>query len=179
MKLTHNLYFAGASLAVASAALAATPASAFTVTDSSTGQQYNIGTTTESFLNQSLLLASQPWWGNSALASDFAQQLGTALGTPNAPSTGASGEGPYFAFGLNLFTTPASVEVANWDMNIGTTEIDSKNNPLDDRALVYAYVAPATAAAAAAVPTPALLPAMLGMGASIIRKRKKQAEASG
>lgn len=177
MKFTQNLVMAGAGLAMFSTALTAAPATAANVTAPG-GMQYTITTVTDSYNDISALLQSQPWWtnnsSNSVLAEDFAGQVAAALGTNNSPSNPFD-EGPYFAFALNNF----SVDVANWDLTPGIVETDDDSNAFDEDfiwAVTEASVAPAPAAAA--VPTPALLPAMLGMGASIIRKRKKQAEAA-
>lgn len=174
------------------------PAQAFTVTHS--GVDYDITTRTGTFDSLKSLLIQQPWWASTpaeetsakALAEILAGLLETNLGLPNVPIQGPSNtlpigtfeEGPYFAF----FQTGNEISEINWDNDGGVEEdtidldnsismlFDEVNNPITtparDVAFSFAIVEPTQS-----VPTPALLPAMLGMGASIIRRRKKQASA--
>jgi hypothetical protein len=49
---------------------------------------YDVSTTTTSFNASSSLLTSQAWWGNEALAIEFAGLVGTSLGLPIADLIG-------------------------------------------------------------------------------------------
>lgn len=153
----------GVGMAVAASVVIAPSAEAaiFTVG----GQQYDVTTIEGTYNDNAALLNSQVWWGDSALALQFAEAVEDALGTTNPPGSG-TGEGPYFAF---LAQAPF-VAVANWDLTPPPpgSEFDL-DSPLVDETAVFGV--------AQAVPTPALLPAILGMGAGIVRKRKKQAVA--
>jgi len=86
-----------AAAAATASMVAAAPAEAarFTVG----GQQYDITTEFGTFSSLQTTLESQVWWGNQALAIEFADVVNTGLGLPNA--TGASGGndlGPIFAY---------------------------------------------------------------------------------
>lgn len=136
-----------------------------------------------------------------SLAESLAGQVGNSFGLPNVPVTdlssfqpsgpfpdGAFNEGAYWA----IYQDGDTVFEINFDGDNNSVEEDeielestiaylknadgSPNQELaQDIEFVFAVVEPT---ASTSVPTPALLPAMLGMGASIIRKRKKQEEAS-
>lgn len=157
-------------MAVAAAVVMA-PSSAQAITlTADDSSQYEVNTAQGTF-NSSLItqLINNPWWGSSTLSEDLADNLGTQLGLPNIPNANpANNEGPYFAFNLS---DAGIISAWNWDGDLNMVELDTTNNTLGTE---YVWAV----GEAAAIPTPALLPAMLGMGASIVRKRKKQSDAA-
>ena len=159
-----TLPLAGAAVA---AAVVMAPGSAQAALFTVDGQQYDVTTITGTYNDNTALLESQVWWGDSALARAFAEVVQDALGTPNPLDGSGDGEAPYFAF---LSDAPF-VAVANWDTTPAPAGFEfDLDRPTVTETAVFAV--------AQAVPTPALLPAVLGMGAGIVRKRKKQSEAS-
>ena len=82
---------------VASIAFTANAFAAPTVTVSVGGQSYNITYTdpSTSYNASKALIQSQPWWGSTSSATEFASAVGGSLGYP------AFGTGPYFAIRNN------------------------------------------------------------------------------
>jgi hypothetical protein len=78
------------------------PAAAVEVTVENT--QYNVTEESSDFNDSTNSLEEQPWWGHSALAAEFAENLGTQLGEP------------YFAF------DESGGSVATYVENSGGTE---------------------------------------------------------
>ena len=66
-------------------------ANATLIVDSSVGK-YEVSTITGTFADNSALLMSQVWWGNEALAAEFAGLVADAFGFPNAVLGGSIGE---------------------------------------------------------------------------------------
>ena len=86
---------ATASTIVVGSALIAPSAEAVTITLNVNGidTDYDVSTLTGTFVDNRLLLESQPWFGSQTLAEEAANQTGTSLGTQNRTE-----EGPYFVF---------------------------------------------------------------------------------
>jgi hypothetical protein len=106
----HGLCF-GAAASLAAIAFSPAQANAYVVTVG--GVQYNVTTFTGSYnANASNfdLPANggvMPWWGNTALASDFATQVSSFFGYPNGPGIGcATSCGPFFGYAANLGSFP-------------------------------------------------------------------------
>ena len=130
-----------------SAAAPAAKAAIFTVGN----QKYDISTVTGSY-NDNADLQSQVWWNNAALATTFAQTVQSSLGL------GANRLGPLFAV---KFEDDFGVLSKVWSGDKGT--VVSSLIDADD-SVTYAI--------ATAVPTPALLPGLIGIGIAAVRKRK-------
>ncbi len=175
----------GAGMAVA-AAVVMSPVSAqaitLTLTDDALNTYQVSDTTPGSFADLLSQLGATSWWGNSTLAEDLADNANIGFGLPNIPSnlsTAPNNEGAYFAYAITPTGPNGAPRIAawNWDGDANRVEVDVLSNEFFTP---YVWAVEETAVVttpAAAVPTPALLPAMLGMGASIVRKRKKQAAA--
>lgn len=166
----------GAGMVVAaSIALAPSSAQAITLTDNAGGTgDYEVTTIDSAFFLAVQQLANTPWWTDgapSALAQSLAGELNTQL-----PSSNPFNEGPYFAFGINDNNNDGIFTVSAWNWDIDNAVGQEVELDVDSNVLGTSFTW--AVGEAAAVPTPALLPAMLGMGASIVRKRKKQSEAS-
>lgn len=186
--------------AIATTSLLWTGLSAQALTLTHNSVDYNITTRTGTFDNLQPLLSQQPWWvsqpaeeaGARALAEDLAGLLKDSLGLPNVPiqgpkntlPTGTFAEGPYFALLQNgnevteVNFDNGKVEEDIIDLSKAVEQLFDQSGvpittPARDIAFTFAVVEPTQS-----VPTPALLPAMLGMGAGVLRRRKKQASAS-
>ncbi len=132
-------------------------AQAATVNRTVNGVNYDITTVTGTFNSLQATLQSQPWWGSSTSASQFATVVGNSLGLPNFFGI----NGPLFSFnsgrvfGVGINTSQSFV--------LGSVVPSARLNSVS---LAYAT------ARATPVPTPALLPGLLGLGAVAWRKRK-------
>ena len=85
-----------AGLAFAVASVAGAQASTVDVTVGT--DVFTIGTITGSYNDNTSLLQSQPWWGNSFTAASFSAAVADSLGLPNV--LGGESRGPLFAYGL-------------------------------------------------------------------------------
>jgi hypothetical protein len=125
------------------------------------GADYDVSKLTGTFNSLQSTLTQQPWWNSSSAASAFAGLVGGDLGFPN--TGGNYSLGPFFAF-------------ANPD-NGGLFAYGTVDNsppqvfgPFGSPAsLPYTY---AVATPSVPVPTPALLPGLVGMGVAALRKHK-------
>lgn len=63
------------------------------------GVEYDITTVTTTWLASRSHLATQPWWGSSQAAIDFATAVGTSLGGQLPGSFVNPNDGPFFAYG--------------------------------------------------------------------------------
>lgn len=132
------------------------------------GFNYDVGKVTGQFSALQSVLTQQPWWDSDDDAAAIASLVADQLDSPNVGSNFAFG--PFFAF--------ASPEIPNSLYAFGSVN----NNPPElvgrffspgDRTQTYAIVTDSVP-----IPTPALLPGLLGMGIAVWRKRKGE-EASG
>ncbi|HZG40517.1 MAG TPA: PTPA-CTERM sorting domain-containing protein [Nodosilinea sp.] len=173
----RNILFQAASVA-ATVAVATTvsavmspEAQALTITRTVGGVSYDITTISgSSFGVIESSLRSQEWWGNPDLAEEFAQVVGNDL------------ERPFFARSITVlaqFDTPFTTVTlrgllsSRWDGmgNVDTVTMgaDSWLEPWDDSRLFA--TATRTPIPSTPIPTPALLPGLLGLGVSAWRKR--------
>ena len=90
-----------------------THAAPITVYIASLDQNYEVSTFDASYLQQPALIESQVWWGDEALAHEFAAAVGDHFGFPNP---GDSSWGPLFGHTYVAGTpvTAGSVEVKAW-----------------------------------------------------------------
>lgn len=135
----------------------------YAVTVDVVGDTYDVTTITGSFLDNQTLLEDQVWWGDSALALDFAGAVGSLLGFPNLDI------GPFFAFGENLVTTNVLAALCE---DTGTCGIFGDINA------EYSGYTYAIASLVPAIPLPAsafLMLAGLGGLAALRRKQKPNA----
>jgi len=139
--------------------LASTPASAVVVQVN--GNDYDLTT----YNNSNLAIPSlfdlpanggkMPWWGDSNLAADFAQQVFNALGEGSVP-----GSGPLFAFELN---GAPDFDVTSWNQDLGNASIQTQVYTPQASVATYAILSP--------VPTPAPLP-VLGIASAFHTARR-------
>lgn len=140
--------------AAVSLSLSAGSAEAYVVTVN--GQQYNITTTQTTYTDGQALLQSQPWWGASGAAYDFAVAVGKNLGVPNF----GGGAGPIFIHSA----PPATLNVA-YQPALGINQNTAQFGTLS--ATDYPFYAVAT-------PVPAPL-TILGAGAALASVRRLRA----
>jgi hypothetical protein len=95
MKLSRILPFVVGSAAAGILVSSVSPAQALVFNVG--GTDYDVTTATGTYNSLITQLQSEPWWGNSALAVQFASTVNNQLGLPNG------GQGPFFAFGTGLF----------------------------------------------------------------------------
>lgn len=151
-----------ATLAATSVVLTALPeaAGAATVTRTINGTSYDISTVTGSFNNLQSTLTDTPWWNNRDLAGQFAAEVGVDLGDPNFR------RGPFFAYD----TAGVEVRFRTWGFPGGFLPGGGLLDGLG--AVGENTFAVATPTAATPIPTPALLPGVVGLGIATYRKRK-------
>ena len=143
-------------------------AQAATISSTVNGVNYNITTVKGTFDSLQSTLESQPWWGSTTLAGQFASAADNSLGLPNFGILG-----PFFAYGSGYTT--------QYEDNFTYNRVQYLSNGygiLDDIAVNDYSFTYATATPATPVPTPALLPGLLCLGASVWRKRKSNLAAS-
>lgn len=163
--------------AATSVAIAAAPAQALVISTSI--GQYDVTTVTGSWNTLQNQLSTQPWFtgdlnpatpdSNSALAVEFAGLINDDLGLSSTT------EGPFFAFGTNTPITASSTSgLVGYGVYFGALGASGPAGlitaPLLDRSFTWAVATPVTA-----IPTPALLPGLIGMGVAVLRKRKGEA----
>jgi hypothetical protein len=155
---------AGIAVSTAVSVALGSEAQAATITRTVNGVSYDISTRDGTFGSLRDTLTQQVWWGNPELANSFASVVGSSLGGPNF---GVQGLGPFFAWNIDsnggvplFYYSPRSA---------GVEGLTSAQNG----AATWA-TAVRTPTTGTAVPTPALLPALMGFGVSIWRKRKDE-----
>jgi hypothetical protein len=149
----------------------ATPISALINLD---GTDYNVSITNGTFLNLSTLLQANPWWNNSSLAYSAANQVANKL--PLDPSLlYEPDQGPFFGYQLGYDFC------VNCGLGVLVSSYPASTLPASGVYLVDSppggYVVPwavATPVSPAQVPTPALLPGLIGMGIATLRKSKAE-----
>jgi hypothetical protein len=138
------------------------------------GVQYDISTINSSDYKgdtatlQSILV-KQPWWQASDISApyQFVTAVGSALGFVNEVAANGGNTlsfGPYFAYTLSGGSDFSWIGY----QRIGTTDLGTTAlglTPLDKLDTYYAVVSPT------AVPTPALLPGLLGFGWAVTRRK--------
>lgn len=80
-----------------------TAASASSVRVEVNGSLWDVGLVLTTYSNDTVLIESQPWWGNSALAKTFSETVGSAFGPVGC--SGASNAAGCFAYMLNFDQT--------------------------------------------------------------------------
>lgn len=151
-------------------------AASLTTTVTVNSVSYEITTVTGTFDELGSFLSQDPWFAedldfntdsdffsDSNLAFTFAAAVGSQLGTPNSKGN----LGPYFAYGtssLDLSSFPSVVNVA------AVTGPFITNADIDPSTPATYAVLTSTAEA---IPTPALLPGLIGMGLAAWRKRQQ------
>lgn len=147
----------GALAAAASLATAVLPASAVQVMVG--GETYEVTVEEIAFQDQPSLFdlpangGMLPWWGDSGLASDFAEQVGDALG-PVSSMPGFSDFGPMFAF--DLLTNGSTVDFVDGWLQLIVSPANSQFNyqATPDETLRYAVGVLVTSPQPQAVPSP-------------------------
>ncbi len=141
-------------------------AQALTVMRTVNGTSYDITTVTGSYNALSSTLESQVWWNDRELAMEFATAVDDSLGLVSQLGSSFS-HGPLFAYDFRNSTF--FWQFYRTDSGQVQTSFTSDWN----RTLTWATAAPT----AVPIPTPALLPGLVGMGVAALRKRKQEAEA--
>lgn len=127
------------------------------------GTSYDVSKLTGTFNDLQSTLTQQIWWGSSSAASAFAGLVGGDLGFPNGGVNFSFG--PYFAF-----ASPSAVGLfAYGTVNSSPPEVSGPFVASDDQLYTYAV-----ATSSVPVPTPALLPGLIGMGVAALRKKGQQ-----
>jgi hypothetical protein len=114
-------------------------------------------------------LPMQEWFGDRAKANAFAAAVGFDLGVVNAIGAGTVASGPMFVTSFdagNFFGVKGSLFTPGLGLPGGVVD-----NWTGDPSYTFAT---AVRTPTTAVPTPALLPALMGFGVSIWRKRKDE-----
>ncbi len=165
--LTRLALTAATTLAATSVVTALPEAAhALTVTRTINGTAYDIATIEGTFNDlQSTLTntATAPWWDDFWLTRDFVSAVGDSLGLPNGDNEG----GPYFAYVESEYANRAFGHY----FRSTTSNVVAWGGGSDE---IFTY---ATATETTPVPTPALLPGLVGMGVAALRKRKQETEA--
>lgn len=153
-------------VAATSVGIATAPANAWTIT--ANGQNYQIDIWHGSYDENPQMLESNPWWGDPQLAHDLAQQFHAWFGNVNSSS--AWNAGPAVAF---AHVDPENL-VSSWMYGTysGVWEMNAILYPEAKVPWNHAIALPVPPENGAAIPTPALLPGLLGMGAAAWRKRR-------
>ncbi len=77
------------------------------------GIEYDITTFNTTWHASSGYLTTQPWWGSSQAARDFAAVVGPTLGGQLPGSAGNPSDGPYFAFSTPTGQGPAAARLSS------------------------------------------------------------------
>jgi len=158
---------------VAATAVIAQPqtASAASIRVNYQGTDYDVSTITGTFVDLESTLMNQPWWGNGGFAHTLSYQVGAQLGTPNPIPRGRGLGGPLFAFSWPV-NSPSFNAAGAFSATSTFTRISFSTTNQYTFATAQVVQPPATA-----IPTPALLPGLVGMGIAAYRKRKSAASA--
>jgi hypothetical protein len=162
---------AGIAVSTAVSVALGSEAQAATITRTVNGVSYDISTVEGTFEDLRSTLESQVWWGSLDAAAPFATAVSDAFGGTNLSIP----FGPFYAVGFqaNLRT-----------VEYGTLFLPTLNAPISSAffggGLAFSgdrwtfATAVRTPTTGTAIPTPALLPALMGFGVSIWRKRKDE-----
>ncbi|MBE9033307.1 PTPA-CTERM sorting domain-containing protein [filamentous cyanobacterium LEGE 11480] len=169
---------AAVSLVAASAviSLSAAPGQAASITvNTSEGITYNLQTVEGTYNSLLEQLTAQDWFGNQSLAAELAELSGTQFNQFFA--LGSTG-GPFFAWcgGLGDGTGTCPFGAVATPQQIGAARF------LDNNTVAPGFGLGSTTdttyiigtGSATAVPTPALLPGLIGIGLDIVRRKRKQ-----
>lgn len=150
-------------------ALATAAVITFQVAPSQAGQIFNVNgtdfevdTVTGTYLDLESTLMAQPFFGDAPLAQLLATAVGDALGFPNSSSFQ---QGPIFAY-------ESSTDSFGGSLYGGIILNETIITGINGSGFVVKEFATAREVPTTAVPTPALLPGLLGMGLATLRKRK-------
>jgi len=189
-KSLSRLALTAAATLVATAAVTALPeaAHALTVTKTINGTSYDITTLTGRFDANQTTLTSTPWWGDSNLAQAFAGAVEDSLGLPQGPFAAVGGsryQGPYFAYAAQPGVRPRPATFSAWAYFSGADCVLYPPGPATCSAgstqtltTTFATAMLSSSGGATPVPTPALLPGLVGMGIAAYRKRKLASSAN-
>ncbi len=157
-----------ATVAVASVAFASVAEAAqFTINYQGNDRTFDISTVTDNRTDIINLLEDSPWWGDQDLAAALAEKVGFSLGY-DGPDPTFLAQGPYFVYNVSGNT----VWNANYFSEFGWTEVSSTGFFDVDAPQLYAY---GSEVPPNPIPTPALLPGLVGMGVAALRKRNGEA----
>jgi len=120
------------------------------------GINYEVSYSNDSFNNLESTLTQQPWWGNEQLATSLAQDLADSLGFPNGSPS--QSYGPYFAHQIALDSVFSKTYQGSQDISNLRSSFGFRTN--------YAV------ATSSAVPTPTILPGLIGLGIAAGCKKK-------
>ncbi len=153
---------AAAALATASTVISfsATPAQAASLVTVD-GTDFEVELVTGTFLDLEDQVTATPFWGDSGLAALFATEFNSAVGTR------VNGFGPLFAFAIQESQPVVESQVFSQPPLPFLPASVGQSTDFQDVSATFAIVRDTTA-----VPTPALLPGLLGMGIATLRKRK-------
>lgn len=165
MTATTTLVAAGVVTALPEAAHAATVSTTYG----------DITTITGTYLELSSQLEAQPWYQELLDANQIATEVGVGFNvTPN--QSGNFEFGPFFATRLIGGGSVASVQTLRGkSLTTGIAPNDVVGFSVADN-VKYTWAVQATSVPTP-IPTPALLPGLIGMGVAALRKRKQEAEA--
>jgi hypothetical protein len=149
----------------------ATPISAMINLD---GTDYNVSIINDTFLNLSTLLQANPWWNNSSLAYSAANQVANKL--PLDPALlYPPDQGPFFGYELGYdfcLDCGLGVLVSSYPAStFPASGVYLVNSPPGGYVVPWAVATPVSPNP---VPTPALLPSLIGMGIATLRKKKSE-----
>lgn len=133
------------------------------------GTVYDVTTVSGSYNSLQSQLQKTPWWGNLGLASQFANTILGNLGFPN--QSGIFAESPYFAyrFSPNPSLLPEVYSYGYSPSINGTVAIGIGVYAADTNTYALATVIPTQT-----IPTPALLPGLVGMGIATLRSKQEK-----
>jgi hypothetical protein len=140
-------------------------ATQFTINYQGDDRTFDIYTVNDNRTDIIDLLEGSPWWGDQNLAEALAEEVGALLGLD--PVTG----GPYFVYNIESsivwFSQYWNDPYEGGEMVMTGGFWDGNNNP--------EFYAHGSEVLPTPIPTPALLPGLLGMGVAAWRKRNGEA----
>ena len=164
-----------AATAVAAASAVFSPTSAMALSLTAGGVVYELDVVEGTFEDLRADLVAQPWWGNVGLSEVLAGFMLFDLGSDQSIDAGGleSRSSPAFAYGVykNNFGPDMIVSTSYAELRIpgqGTVLFGGvSSSGIDPLTTPKKWVVESTP-----VPTPALLPGLVGMGLAFARKRK-------
>lgn len=154
--------------------MAATPASALQVT-AYNGDSYSLETITGRFDELENRITSQDWWRDQSLAEELAYLVGFDLGQfSDYPGYSF---GPSFGYGMDDYfdDTVNLVYLEEQGPEIGLNFTLTRARPSGTGLNVEnTWVVESLATPGDAIPTPALVPGLIGMSLAALRKRNQQ-----